>query len=98
MTARIVVGRAAAADISEAHAWCESQRVGLGGEFLDEVEASLQRIVNNPEHYPFVFRDARRVLVRRFPYAIYFRTRADEARIVAVIHQSRDPRLWQRRV
>ena len=35
-------------DIELAFAWYERQRKGLGFEFLDCVEASLQNIINNP--------------------------------------------------
>jgi hypothetical protein len=38
-------------DIELAFAWYERQRKGLGFEFLDCVEASVQNIINNPEMY-----------------------------------------------
>ena len=98
MSARVVITRAAAADISAAYDWYEGQQKGLGSGFLDEIEAALARISDRPTLYPFAVRDARRVLVRRFPYSIYFRLRGDQARILAVMHQSRDPRAVQRRV
>jgi plasmid stabilization system protein ParE len=39
----------------------------------------------------------RRALVRRFPYAIYFRAAPDEIVVLAVIHGRRHPRHWQSR-
>ena len=98
MTFGIIVRRAAAQDIREAHAWYEAQSSGLGREFLDEVEAALQRIANGPDCYKYILGDARRALVRRFPYSVYFRVRGEDVRIVGVIHQHRDPRIWRRRV
>ena len=98
MTFRIFVRRAAAQDIREAHAWYEAQSSGLGREFLNEVEAALQRIANGPDRYKCVLGDAQRALVRRFPYSVYFRVRGEDVRIVGVIHQNRDPRIWRRRV
>jgi plasmid stabilization system protein ParE len=95
---RIVIRRSAAADIAEAHSWYEAQRAGLGTKFLDEVEWTLERVGTDPSRFPIVFRDARRALVRRFPYAIYFRLAGDRARVLAVVHQSRDPRTWKQRL
>ncbi len=98
MTLKVFIQCAASGDIDEAHAWYETQQKGLGKEFLNEIEAGLTRIADWPENYPEVLRDARRAPIRRFPYSIYFRVRGTEARILAVIHQSRDPRVWQRRL
>jgi plasmid stabilization system protein ParE len=89
---------AAARDISEAYAWYERQQEGLGTQFLDAIERSLQRIAEKPELYPLIFRDARRALLRAFPYSIYFRVKGDEVRILGVIHQHRHPQNWIRRV
>ena len=39
----------AAQDIEEAASWYEEQSRGLGREFLEEVDRSLQRIAEQPE-------------------------------------------------
>lgn len=98
MSIQVVVRRGAAADLAEAHSWYEAQRAGLGTQFLDEVEWILERVGAGPLRFPVVFRDTRRALVRRFPYAIYFRLTGDQARVLAVVHQRRDPRIWKQRV
>ncbi|MGE3916079.1 MAG: type II toxin-antitoxin system RelE/ParE family toxin [Hyphomicrobiaceae bacterium] len=97
MTLRISIRPGAARDLATARDWYESERSGLGSEFLDEIEASLTRIAARPLDYAVVLDGTRRALVRRFPYAIYFRVRGDDARILAVLHQARDPRVWRRR-
>jgi plasmid stabilization system protein ParE len=93
VTFRVVVRRSAASEVSEAYHWYESQQAGLGSAFLGEIEATLQRIEAGPRRYTFAPGDARRALVRRFPFSVYFRIRNDEIRIIAVIHQHRDPRV-----
>ena len=97
MTAKVQVRRSAKGDIADAHAWYETEQPGLGMEFLDEVAATLARIASGPERYPLVEADVRRALVRRFPYSVYFRLKGESARVIAVIHQHRDPRVWRRR-
>ncbi len=95
---RFCVRCSAATDISEARAWYEAEQSGLGNSFLDAVQSALDGLVAGPLRYPVAVRDARRVLVARFPYSIYFRLHNDEIRVIGVLHQHRDPRLLKRRL
>jgi plasmid stabilization system protein ParE len=54
-------------------------------------------IVEYPLAHPRVHGEARRALVRRFPYAIYFRAMSDEVVVLAVMHGRRFPRRWRLR-
>ncbi|MEM1293209.1 MAG: type II toxin-antitoxin system RelE/ParE family toxin [Cyanobacteria bacterium P01_H01_bin.162] len=65
-------------ELDEAYRWYESQKPGLGNEFLDCIDEVLNRIGGMPEAYPVVYRDVRRAVVKRFPYAIYSRMRNSE--------------------
>lgn len=49
-------------DIYEAASWYESQRLRLGHEFLDAIEASFVRISDNPTQFPVLYRGTRRAL------------------------------------
>ncbi len=49
MTYRLVLQPEAEADLSEAYRWYEDQRPGLGGEFIESVEAVFERIRQTPE-------------------------------------------------
>lgn len=69
----LIVRPAAAADMEEAFVWYERQRTGLGDEFLISVQSALNNAAAHPTRYPVIHRDTRRALVRRFPYAIYYR-------------------------
>jgi plasmid stabilization system protein ParE len=40
----------------------------------------------------------RRILVNRFPYAVYFLSLEETVRILAVVHQRRHPDDWRRRL
>jgi plasmid stabilization system protein ParE len=46
--------------------------------------------------FPCVHGAVRRLVVRRFPYAVYFREAGDEVLVLA-IHGRQDPRRWQKR-
>jgi plasmid stabilization system protein ParE len=97
MTLRIVFRRAAQTEFEDAAAWYEKQRVGLGDEFVFEIEKSLIIAAKAPERYATVFSDVRRTAARRFPYSIYFRVRADALVVLAVFHGRRNPAVWQKR-
>lgn len=62
----------AEADIEEAYRWYERQRSGLGSDFLLWVEEGHDKIQKNPEMYRVVHRNVRRLLIRRFPYGIFY--------------------------
>ncbi|MEM7468824.1 MAG: type II toxin-antitoxin system RelE/ParE family toxin [Pseudomonadota bacterium] len=97
MTIEVRVRAQARTDIDRAARWHESKQVGLGQEFLDEVEAAFARIADNPKSYAELHRSARRALLRRFPFGVFYRLVGDVAVVVAVTHSSRDPNEWQRR-
>jgi len=85
-------------DISDAAAWYEERRGGLGEEFLDEVDSVVQRVIKNPFQFPKVKNDIRRALLRRFPCSVYFGVVGETVELIAVLHQHRDPRTWEKRI
>ncbi|EAW34665.1 type II toxin-antitoxin system RelE/ParE family toxin [Lyngbya sp. PCC 8106] len=84
-------------EINEAYSWYENQQMGLGDQFLNCIDEILNRICLMPESYPVVYRDVRRAVVRRFPYAIYYRIISSRVIVIAVFHGRRDPKSWQKR-
>jgi plasmid stabilization system protein ParE len=98
MSRRDIFKRAARLEFVEATVWYEKQRPGLGREFVLEVERALQRAQANPERFPMVRRQARKIRLRRFSrYSIYFAVKDGAFSILAVFHGSRDPEeLWRR--
>lgn len=75
----------------------EQQWPGLGDQFLDEFLAAARRIGEHPLLYQVVHRDVRRVLIRRFPYLVFYRVTERGPVIVGVFHAHRAPATWQSR-
>jgi plasmid stabilization system protein ParE len=95
---RVVVRPAAAADIEDAYQWYESQRPGLGEEFLAALRSTRDRVLEHPEAVPVLHRDTRRAIIpQRFPYGLFYRIHGDTIVVVACMHAKRDPQRWQRR-
>ncbi|MDZ8026430.1 MAG: type II toxin-antitoxin system RelE/ParE family toxin [Nostoc sp. DedQUE11] len=84
-------------ELNEAHSWYDSQKPGLGDEFLDCVDETVNRISQMPESYVIVCGDIRRAVVRRFPYAVYYRIVSSRVIVTAIFHSRRDPKSWQTR-
>ena len=64
MSYSLVIKPEVEADLHHAMEWYEEQRTGLGEEFVLEVEATLDRIIENPMLYAVVHRDIRRALTK----------------------------------
>ena len=90
-----IVRPAAAADIDEAFLWYEAQRPGLGHDFLAAADTLIDVIAEHPLRYPVIRRNTRRALLRRFPYAMFFRIYDEVIVVVACMHGRRNPRRWQ---
>jgi toxin ParE1/3/4 len=67
----------AEADLQEAYRWYEGQRSGLGDDLLLCVEAALQVLQDNPNQFPEVYKEVRRLVLRRFPYSIFYLSRSE---------------------
>jgi hypothetical protein len=78
--------------------WYDAQREGLNEELYPRIEETLTAITERPTSFPIVRKDARRALVKQFPYAIYFRILPDHILVFAIVHTSRAPRVWRRRI
>jgi hypothetical protein len=77
MTLRVVFRRAARSEFEEAAVRYGEQRAGLGDEFVHEIEQAVYNAATTPQRFPVVFAEVRRTVLRRFPYAVYFRVRGD---------------------
>ncbi len=94
---RVNIQPEAYAEADRAAAWYESQRADLGVEFILELDVAIERAAENPEIYAVQYREVRRVLLRRFPYAVYFVYEAGVLEVFAILHQHQDPSTWQSR-
>ena len=79
-------------DAISGYVWYEEKAQGLGEEFLRTFYACASKIQRNPFFASEVYREFRRSLLRRFPYAIYYRVRGDEVIVFGLFHCARDPR------
>lgn len=89
-------------EVIAAAQWYGARVPGLGEQFLEEVERAYQALRtqlggSSLEYYtgPHLIR---RVLLRRFPYAVIAIVRDAETLVVAVAHTHRRPLYWAARL
>ena len=97
MSLELVLRPEAEADALEAYRWYNEHLPGLGEQFLAEIDRAIETLSANPEAPRKLHREFRRVLARRFPYAVFYAVRGDRIVVFAILHTARDPRLWRKR-
>jgi toxin ParE1/3/4 len=97
MTRQFILRARAEHDIRSAFEWYESQRSGLGTEFLAALRERLEAVRDHPESSPVLYRGTRRAVVSRFPYLIFYVARPERVAVLAVLHHARNPAVWPRR-
>ena len=98
MSLRLIVRPEAEAEMADAFDWYEDRVPGLGSDFLLPVDAALGAILRSPQQFPRVHRIVRRILIRRFPYEVFFIEDDEEIIVLAVLHAKRNPKRWQERI
>ena len=97
MTRQFILRARAEHDIRSAFGWYESQRAGLGAEFLAALRERLEAVHSHPEANPVLYRGIRRAVLSRFPYLIFYIARPERVAVLAVLHHARNPAVWPRR-
>jgi len=99
MSRQIVFEPAARLEVEAAVAWHNEQQPGLGDAFVDEIAATLHRILQHPEQFPLAGTTVRRAGVKVFDsYSVYYSVEPDFLGIVSVLHGACDPAELRRRL
>jgi plasmid stabilization system protein ParE len=85
---------AALSELKRATLYYEQVENGLGASFLDEIEATVERIRKNPSAWHRLSARTRRCRTRRFPFGLLYQIRANEILLTAVMDLRRDPERW----
>ena len=93
----VIFTPAARAELIDAQDWYEDEATGLGRRFRGALDVLIERMSANPRQFPVVFKNVRRALLRRFPYALFFVVEDQTLLVIACFHGSRDPLRWQKR-
>lgn len=82
-------------ELTRATLYYEQRENGLGTVFLDEIEATLNRILQHPTAWHQLSSRTRRCRTHRFPFGLIYQIRTDEILIMSVMDLRRDPERWK---
>ncbi|MFA6009148.1 MAG: type II toxin-antitoxin system RelE/ParE family toxin [Desulfobacteraceae bacterium] len=85
-------------DIGEAYKWYQQQAQGLGDDYIIELELAFQTIAEISYIWPKFKKKFRRYILSRFPFAVIYKESGHKLYVVAVMHQSRKPNYWIKRL
>lgn len=59
-------------EVIEAYDWYESQKMGLGLDFLNELESFYNSLIQNPRIHSYYEKPVRSGKIDRFPYTVIY--------------------------
>lgn len=83
-------------DLMEGFDFYEKQENNLGGYFLDSLFSDIDSLLIYAGIHPIYFQRYYRMLSKRFPFAIYYRTDENKVMVYAVLDCRRNP-AWVRK-
>jgi plasmid stabilization system protein ParE len=95
---RLIYHPHARAELVHTANYYENRLPGLGTQLRDEADRTAAKILKAPRQWRIIESDIRRALMRRFPFALYYRIFPDHVQILAVRHHKRHPDYWRYRL
>ena len=89
---------AALEEAEAAFDWYAQRSRRAAERFLDELDRAIDQIARNPSQYPVYDLGTRRMVLRWFPFVIFFREAHAGVEIIAVAHGRRRPGYWRDRL
>lgn len=88
----------ALAELKSALTWYLERNQTAAVKFAAEVERAMSLVIESPGRWPIGEHGARKVVVRRFPFAIVYREKGTATQILAIAHGHRRPEYWKGRL
>jgi hypothetical protein len=85
-------------DLDEAIEWYEKKSPGLGRRFIKSFEEAQEKIVTQPSSYHNVTPAVKRILLKNFPYKIFYHIVEDTVFIIGLAHVKRSNAFIKRKL
>lgn len=85
-------------DIQAAFEWYEDYQPGRGEVFMRQLDAAFTLLRQHPEIAPVYAGSYRRMLIRDFPFGIFYSVHSTRIIVVAVMDLRQDPRSMRRKL
>ena len=88
----------AAEEFAEAAAYYEEQDIGLGERFIVHTESAVAKLLSAPLLPRCFDGEFRKVRLDKFPFAVIYRVGQEAIQVIALMHLSRRPGYWKKRI
>lgn len=87
-------------DVREAAKWYNNRQEGLGKRFTEEVREKVHFIRKNPKASNIRYDGVRTAVLNVFPFMVHFTIDETNKTIIvsAILHTSRNPKIWEERI
>lgn len=96
--ARVEYDRAASRELEDAFEWYLAKNARAAESFAHEIDQAMAVSLAGPKIWPHFEAGARRYVLPRFPFSIFYREIEGGIEVVAVAHHKREPRYWSHRL
>lgn len=94
MPIRVEVRRSAEREIREAKAWYRQAGPGLEQKFTNRIREAIDHVRRSPLGFREVYPNVRRIVVKQFPYSVFYVVEAERLVVIGCLHQAKDPARW----
>lgn len=100
MAFKVIISPQALEELDKSISYYENKRTGLGIELYEHLLTHIEVLKSNPFRFPVIetSKQVRRIVIHRFDYSILFFVVKKTVKIVAIMHNSRNPERWKKRV
>jgi plasmid stabilization system protein ParE len=91
VTFEVIFRKRASSELDRAFKIYEKERVGLGSEFIEELDEYLDELETRPKSFRVIVKNYRIAVMQRFPFEIFFFIDKQKVVIANIFHTSRRP-------
>jgi len=88
---------AALDELQSAVAWYFERSENAALKFLNEIDQAMDLVAASPQRWPMAEHSTRRLVLRRFPFAVIYRETETAIQVLAIAHGHRRPGYWKER-
>lgn len=91
MAFELIFRKRAFSELDKAFKFYEKERIGLGSEFIEELDEYLDELETRPKSFRVIAKHYRVAVMQRFPFVIFFFINKQTIVITNIFHTSRRP-------
>ena len=84
-------------DIQEIVEYYDRVSPKITDHFLEDLYTDLELLQSNPGLFQLKYRETRVRYMKKFPFGVHYMVKEDTVIVLAVLHTSRNPKIWEKR-